>query len=152
MAVAVGAVVESAEPKLDRLTGLVCIWSPVTPSGITMLFAAFSSGAAICVVVVVADVVVVSAGLLMLAVPEPAPSRFLITAAAGLGLVCPVCSRPSDSDPGSATFRSCFTLHSARDRHLHPRPRPRPRPLHLASASATTHLFASDTPRPSRPP
>lgn len=66
--------------------------------------------------------------------------------------VCPVCSRPSDSDPGSATFRSCFTLHSARDRHLHPRPRPRPRPLHLASASATTHLFASDTPRPSRPP
>jgi hypothetical protein len=51
MAVTVGAVVESAEPKLERLTGLVCMASPVIPawSGMTSALAAFSRAALICV-------------------------------------------------------------------------------------------------------
>ena len=48
IALAVGAEVESAEPKLDRLTGLVCMFSTVTWSGITMDLAALATDSAIC--------------------------------------------------------------------------------------------------------
>jgi hypothetical protein len=47
MAVAVGAAVDSAEPKLDKLTGLVCIFSTVTWSGMTMDLAALAIGSLI---------------------------------------------------------------------------------------------------------
>lgn len=47
VAVAVGAVVLSADPKLDKLTGLVCMLSTVTCSGITMLLATFCRGSLI---------------------------------------------------------------------------------------------------------
>lgn len=44
-----GAEVRSVEPKLDKLTGLVCIFSPVTWLGMMMDLATFSRGALISV-------------------------------------------------------------------------------------------------------
>lgn len=50
LAVTVGAVEFSREPKLEMLTGLVCRASLVAFSGICMLFATFARGSLICVV------------------------------------------------------------------------------------------------------
>lgn len=96
MAVAVGAVViESAEPKLDRLTGLVCMLSPVTPdcSGMTSAFAAFSIGALICDGSAGASLDLLIADWLV-------PIKLCTTASAGFGLICremSCCRRRSSS-------------------------------------------------------
>ena len=48
--VVVGAEVDSAEPKLEMLTGLVCMFSTVTWSGIIMGLAGFVTDSFICAV------------------------------------------------------------------------------------------------------
>lgn len=76
LAVAVGAVVLSKEPKLDTLTGLVCIFSPVTDSGIWMFFAALAMGSAR---------VVAAAGASRILLIWFAPRRLFSAFNAGLG-------------------------------------------------------------------
>lgn len=77
---AVGAWLESLEPKLERLTGLVCMLSPVTPpvSGMTRAFWAFSIGPLMCG----------GASLLLwlFTADWAVPMRLWTTACAGLGL------------------------------------------------------------------